>query len=144
MIKQSGMGKINNSDTNYEIVNIQSTSKDKLKGNEIDEFKKKELQNCIFFFNSYQDVEDNGKNVRLSKKLVMTEKNGEIKARLVARGFEEDFPLPRNSPTVGKGAMRIFIKNCCKPIMVYQDYCHQTCIFERWCIKARYIPSPTR
>ena len=40
----------------------------------------------------------------------MTETNGETKARLVARGFEKDSPLPRNSPTVGKGAMRIFLK----------------------------------
>ena len=29
-----------------------------------------------------------------------------VKARLVMKGFEEDFILPRDSQTVGKGAMR--------------------------------------
>ena len=37
---------------------------------------------------------------------VKTKKDGKAKARLVVRGFEEDFIMPRDSPTVGKGAMR--------------------------------------
>ena len=37
---------------------------------------------------------------------MITNKDGQAKARLVVRGVEEDFILPRDSPTVGKGAMR--------------------------------------
>ena len=35
---------------------------------------------------------------------MITNKNG--KARLVVRVFEEDFILPRDSPTIGQGAIR--------------------------------------
>ena len=37
---------------------------------------------------------------------MITNKDGQAKARLVVRGFEEAFILPRDSPTVGKGAMQ--------------------------------------
>ena len=39
---------------------------------------------------------------------VITNKDGQTKARLV-RGFEEEFTMPRDSPTVDKGTMRIFL-----------------------------------
>ena len=41
----------------------------------------------------------------MSTKLVIlvTEKDGEIKARLVSHDFGEEFPLLRDSPTVSKG-----------------------------------------
>ena len=42
----------------------------------------------------------------LTTRWVITKKDGKAKARLVVRGFEEDFIMPRDSPTVGKGAIR--------------------------------------
>ena len=42
-------------------------------------------------------------------KVVITNKEGPTKACLVVRGFEEEFKMPRDSPTVGKGTMRIFL-----------------------------------
>ena len=40
---------------------------------------------------------------------MITTKNGTAKARLVVRGFEEMYILPTDSPTVGKGAMRMVL-----------------------------------
>ena len=40
---------------------------------------------------------------------MITKKDGQIKARLVVRGFEEELMMQRDSPTVGKGTMRIFL-----------------------------------
>ena len=51
---------------------------------------------------------DNRQDV-ISTKRVITEKNGETMARPVARGIDEDFPLQRDSPTVGKRVMSIFL-----------------------------------
>ena len=116
--------RLDNSDTINETVNITGTPKEKLKENEIYEAKQKELQK-LHFFNTYQEVEDNGQDL-ISTKWVITEKNGETKARLVACGFEEDFPLPRDSPTVGKGAMRIFLTIAAS---------------QKWCIKTTDIKS---
>ena len=39
---------------------------------------------------------------------MITQKNGQVKAGLVVRGFEEEF-ICRESPTVGKGTMRTFL-----------------------------------
>ena len=60
-------------------------------------------------FDTYEEVNDNGQRV-LSTRWVITNKNGQTKARLVVRGFEEkDLEIPRDSPTVGKRAMRLLI-----------------------------------
>ena len=56
-------------------------------------------------FKTYEDVLDIGQTT-LSTRWVITEKNGQPKARLVVRGFEEEYDMPRDSPTVGKGTMR--------------------------------------
>ena len=40
---------------------------------------------------------------------MITKKDGQIKARLVVRGFEEELMMRRDSPTVGEGTMRIFL-----------------------------------
>ena len=46
----------------------------------------------------------------LSTRWVITNKEGKTKARLVVRGFEEkDLEIPRDSPTVSKGSMRLFL-----------------------------------
>ena len=58
-------------------------------------------------FNTYKEVKDCGQQT-LSTRWVITNKEGQTNARLVVRGFEEEFMMPRDSPTVGKGTMRIF------------------------------------
>ena len=59
-------------------------------------------------FNTYEEVKDCGQQT-LSTRWIITNKEGQTKARLVVRGFEEDFMMPRDSPTVGKGTMKIFL-----------------------------------
>ena len=57
-------------------------------------------------FNTYEEVNDCGQNT-LSTKWVITNKDEQTKERLVVRGYEEEFTMPRDSPTVDKGTMRI-------------------------------------
>lgn len=59
-------------------------------------------------FDTYTEVLDEGQN-RLSTRWVITSKEEQVRARLVARGFEEEFDIPRDSPTVGKGGLKIFL-----------------------------------
>ena len=54
----------------------------------------------------YQEVEDGGFET-LSTRWVMTIKEGEPRARLVVRGFEEEEIVQKDSPTVSKSAMRV-------------------------------------
>ena len=58
---------------------------------------------------TYKEVVNSGQKT-LSTRWVITTKDRNTKARLVVRGFEEkDLEIPRDSPTVGKGAMRLFL-----------------------------------
>ena len=50
--------------------------------------------------------------------MVITKKDGKAKARLVVRGFGEDFIMPRDSPTVGKGGF----SHCSKYEWVIKNY----------------------
>ena len=59
-------------------------------------------------FNTYEEVKNCGQYT-LSTRWVITKKNGNIKARLVVRVFEEELMMRRDSQTVGKGTMRIFL-----------------------------------
>ena len=60
-------------------------------------------------FDTYEEVTDCGQKT-LSMRWVLTCKDGKHKARLVVREFEEkDLEIPVDSPTVDKGAMRLFI-----------------------------------
>ncbi|CAC5412222.1 unnamed protein product [Mytilus coruscus] len=59
-------------------------------------------------FDTYEECDDIGQNV-LSKRWVITTKDNQTKARLVVRGFEEEFTMQRDSPTVGKGMIKIFL-----------------------------------
>jgi transposase InsO family protein len=76
---------------------------------EIDTAKQKELLNWKTF-GVYEDIVDEGQ-VTVSTRWVLTEKEVEgtstTKARLVARGFEED-PIQSDSPTANKDTLRIF------------------------------------
>ena len=63
-------------------------------------------------FGTYEEVENSEQKTlsTLSTGWVITTKDRNTKARLVVRGFEEnDLEIPRDSPTVGKGAMRLFL-----------------------------------
>ena len=83
-------------------------NKQKPESEEIVSAKVNELEKLVHF-DTYEEVNDHGQKV-LSTRWVITNKNGQTKARLVVRGFEEkELEIPRDSPTVGKGAMRLLI-----------------------------------
>lgn len=67
--------------------------------------KRKELEK-LKDFDIYQEVENTGQ-LCISTRWVLWEKGDEIRARLVARGFEEESVLQSDSPTVGKSALRL-------------------------------------
>lgn len=69
--------------------------------------KKEELEKLIKF-QTYDVVEDQGQHA-ISTRWVMTTKEGKPRARLVARGFEDDSVVQSDSPTVGKSSMRLFL-----------------------------------
>ena len=92
---------------------------------EINIAKENEL-NKLALFDTYQEVTDCGQKP-LSTRWVVTNKDGNTKARLVVRGFEEkDLEIPRDSPTVGKGAMRLFLS---------------TAAIEEWTVKTTDVRS---
>ena len=62
-------------------------------------------------FETYDEVEDHGQST-ISTRWVITNKDDTTRARLVARDFEEHSFIPKDSPTVGKGEMRIFLTVC--------------------------------
>jgi hypothetical protein len=59
-------------------------------------------------FDTYEEVEDLGQD-RISTTWVLWNKGSEVRARLVARGFEDKQAFPKDSPTIGKSAMRIIL-----------------------------------
>ena len=87
--------------------NINLEQKQNSVSNDATTAKLAELQK-LRHFNTYEEVNDCGQNT-LSTRWVVTNKDEQTKARLVVRGFEEEFTMPRDSPTVDKGTMRIFL-----------------------------------
>jgi len=59
-------------------------------------------------FGTYEEVADRGQT-RISTRWIVWHKGKEVRARLVARGFEEDSNIQRDSPTVGKSAVRMLL-----------------------------------
>ena len=60
-------------------------------------------------FDTYEEVRDHGQKC-ISTRWVLTLKDGKPKARLVARGFEEDSSdIVSDSPTVAKTTVRLFL-----------------------------------
>ena len=91
-------------ETNMAAVSDNMGSKDKdiimAKENELDKLAQ---------FGTYEEVVNSGQKT-LSTRWVITTKDRNTKARLVVRGFEEkDLEIPRDSPTVGKGPVRLFL-----------------------------------
>lgn len=62
----------------------------------------------LMSFDTYEEVPDIGQP-RISTRFVMTKKNDKVRARLVARGFEEESVCQSDSPTVSRAAMRVCI-----------------------------------
>ena len=56
----------------------------------------------------YEEVPNNGQEC-ISTRWVMTFKGKGVKARLVARGFQERYPVPSDSPTAAKTAFRTLL-----------------------------------
>ena len=89
-----------------EDVNIVKISKNKHTDEYLDE-KQEELQR-LEDFGVYIEEGDKGQTC-ISTTWVLTNKEGKKKARFVARGFEENEKLERDSPTVAKSTMRLMI-----------------------------------
>jgi len=84
---------------------VNLTESDTLPNHEI--AKQEELRR-LSDFGTYDEVENHGQKT-ISTRWVITSKEGNTKARLVARGFEENYFIMSDSPTVSKGAMRVFL-----------------------------------
>ncbi len=59
-------------------------------------------------FDTYTVVDDEGQD-RISTVWVLTEKGSEVRARLTARGFQEEGNFPTDSPTVQKHSVRLLL-----------------------------------
>ena len=59
-------------------------------------------------FDTYEEIPDDGQT-SISSTWVISKKEGSVKARLVARGYEEETQIQTDSPTVSKAGMRILL-----------------------------------
>ena len=71
------------------------------------EAKFKELEK-LKEFDTYEIVDDVGQD-RITTTWVLTEKGDEVRARLTARGFQEEEEFPKDSPTLQKHSMRMIL-----------------------------------
>ena len=69
---------------------------------------KLEELNKLIAFDTYKIVKDEGQE-RITTTWVLTEKGSEKRARLTARGFQEETTFPTDSPTVQKHSMRLLL-----------------------------------
>ena len=69
---------------------------------------KQEELNKLKEFKVYEEVPDVGQKT-ISTRFVLSVKNSSHRARLVARGFEEEKCMSSDSPTIGKCAIRLFL-----------------------------------
>ena len=76
------------------VANVNLVLKNECRINEITEAKLTELEK-LCNFDTYQEVQDCGQYT-LSTRWVITDKDGKTKARLVVRGFEEEYFMPRD------------------------------------------------
>lgn len=93
--------------SNEEGVNVVVVPKNKQNDQECLNAKIDELQKLLDF-DVYTEVDDEGQ-VCISTTWVVTKKGEQVKARLVARGFEEVEDVQKDSPTVSKSTMRILM-----------------------------------
>ena len=71
------------------------------------EAKHKELEK-LQEFETYKVVDDIGQD-RITTTWVLTEKGDEVRARLTAKGFQEEEEFPKDSPTLQKHSLRIIL-----------------------------------
>lgn len=91
-----------NKENNAEVYNtVEHNSKECL------EAKKEELSR-LKQFNVYDEVPNTGQSC-ISTRWVITKKGDNVKARLTARGFEEDIASAVDSPTIGKNCVRMLL-----------------------------------
>ncbi len=90
-----------------EEVNVVLIPKEEHKGTDCVEAKTTEL-NKLKDFGTYEVDEDKGQN-KISTRWVLTRKGDTARPRLVARGFEDQEDVRKDSPTVGKGVMRMML-----------------------------------
>ena len=90
-----------------EHVNIVVIPKHQQKNEMCHEAKRTELTK-LKKFDTYEEVVNNEQNT-ISTTWVLWKKGEGIRARLVARGFEENAILQKDSPTVGKQTLRVFL-----------------------------------
>ena len=88
-------------------VNIVLIPKERHEDSDCIEAKQQELMK-LNDFGTYKEVKDKGQ-FRLSTTWVLWKKDGEVRARLVARGFEDEGSYRKDSPTIGKSAMRVLL-----------------------------------
>ena len=86
------------------VANVNLVQKTECRSDEITELEK------LCHFDTYQEVRDCGQ-YKLSTRWVITNKDWKTNVRLVVSGFGEEYFMPIDSPTEGKGTMRIFQSN---------------------------------
>lgn len=95
----------------HEEANVVMVPKSRHNENRVIQAKQKEL-NLWKEFDVYREVSDDSSLQKISTMWVITEKVVDgvlgVKARLVARGFQENDEIQSDSPTVTKSTMRIF------------------------------------
>jgi hypothetical protein len=74
---------------------------------QIQNAKQTELEK-LHHFNTFEVVKYQGQNT-ISTRWIITGEDSNTRARLVAKGFEEHAFIPSDSPTIGKGAVRMFL-----------------------------------
>ena len=80
---------------------------------------------------TYEEVVNRGQKT-LSTRWVITTIDRNTKATLVVRGFEgKDLEIPRDSPTVGKGTMRLFLSIAALQKWTEKKHRQNICFFTR-------------
>lgn len=92
---------------NIESVNVVMIPQQRHDDADCFEAKQQELEK-LKNFDTYETVEYCAQPL-ISVRWVISQKGSDVKARLVARGFEENFDSQSDSPTVGKCAFRFFL-----------------------------------
>ncbi len=106
-----------NESTGENVHNVDSDSEQNTEGlvyhttaENILEAQKDEIKKLIEF-DTFEVVDDCGQD-KISTRWVVTDKGDKKKARLVARGFEEQSLIQSDSPTVAKSVIRVFLALC--------------------------------
>ena len=87
-----------------EEINVVLIPRDKHEDEKCQSAKRVELKK-LKDFDTYEETADVGQ-FRISTTWVLWNKGDEVRARLVARGYEDEQYYPKDSPTIGKSAMR--------------------------------------